>query len=220
MDLQIEAITTSLSSLAIDETKIIKIQKWFRGCILRLKQLPLIMYKRTTLERNDAMEMPNRLLSYPTYRTYTAKNRYDKFSILNNFKPRKELYDITMPDYVDISYEVMVWTEYQEQLNTLVEQFQFHDGFAWGETFKFQCQLDGVSFNIINTPGEDRLVRATIGVRTKASLSLPFEDYRSAIDKRVSVKRVVFGDEQISFDTPNNPNDQITNTGDSFKKLL
>ena len=45
MDSQIKAITTSLSSLAIDETKIIKIQKWFRGCILRLKQLPLIMYK-------------------------------------------------------------------------------------------------------------------------------------------------------------------------------
>jgi hypothetical protein len=45
MDLQIEEITTSLSLLAIDESKIIKIQKWFRGCILRLKQLPLIMYK-------------------------------------------------------------------------------------------------------------------------------------------------------------------------------
>ena len=45
MDLQVESITTSLSSLAIDETKIIKIQKCFRGCILRLKQLPLIMYK-------------------------------------------------------------------------------------------------------------------------------------------------------------------------------
>lgn len=27
------------------ETKVIKIQKWFRGCISRLKQLPLIMYK-------------------------------------------------------------------------------------------------------------------------------------------------------------------------------
>jgi hypothetical protein len=27
------------------EDKIIKIQKWFRGCILRLKQLPLILYK-------------------------------------------------------------------------------------------------------------------------------------------------------------------------------
>jgi hypothetical protein len=43
IDLPIESITLSLS--AIDESKIIKIQKWFRGCILRLKQLPLIMYK-------------------------------------------------------------------------------------------------------------------------------------------------------------------------------
>ena len=45
MDLKIEEITTPLSSFANDENKIIKIQKWFRGCILRLKQLPLIMYK-------------------------------------------------------------------------------------------------------------------------------------------------------------------------------
>ena len=45
MDLQVEPITTRLSSLEIDESKIIKIQKWFRGCILRLKHLPLIMYK-------------------------------------------------------------------------------------------------------------------------------------------------------------------------------
>lgn len=28
-----------------DSSKIIKIQKWFRGCITRLKQLPLILYK-------------------------------------------------------------------------------------------------------------------------------------------------------------------------------
>jgi hypothetical protein len=51
MDLQINTITTLLSSFAFDETKvfdetkIIKIQKLFRGYILRVKQLPLIMYK-------------------------------------------------------------------------------------------------------------------------------------------------------------------------------
>jgi len=28
----------------IDENKIVKIQKWFRGCHLRLKRLPSIMY--------------------------------------------------------------------------------------------------------------------------------------------------------------------------------
>jgi len=43
MNLQIKE--NNLLSFKIYETKIIKIQKWFRGCILRLKQLPLIMYK-------------------------------------------------------------------------------------------------------------------------------------------------------------------------------
>ena len=45
---QVETLTKMFSSLAIKEyniNNIIKIQKWFRGCILRLKQLPLIMYK-------------------------------------------------------------------------------------------------------------------------------------------------------------------------------
>ena len=45
MELQIDEITNTLSLLSIDESKIIKIQKWFRGCIFRLKRLPLIMYK-------------------------------------------------------------------------------------------------------------------------------------------------------------------------------
>ena len=42
MEIQVEALTETL----IDKTTIIiRIQKWFRGCILRLKTLPLIMYK-------------------------------------------------------------------------------------------------------------------------------------------------------------------------------
>jgi len=40
---QIDEITTLSLDLPID--KIIKIQKWFRGYIFRLKRLPLIMYK-------------------------------------------------------------------------------------------------------------------------------------------------------------------------------
>jgi len=38
MEIQVQTLT-------IRENKIIKIQSWFRGCLLRLKQLPLIMYK-------------------------------------------------------------------------------------------------------------------------------------------------------------------------------
>ena len=48
MDLQSEAIIIHPSLFDIDKNKInkiIKIQKCFRGCMVRLKQLPLIMYK-------------------------------------------------------------------------------------------------------------------------------------------------------------------------------
>lgn len=45
MELGIEEITSLISSLAIDDIKIIKIQKLFRGFIVRLKLLPLIMYQ-------------------------------------------------------------------------------------------------------------------------------------------------------------------------------
>ena len=48
MNSSIEDLLLSFSGLSVDETKNIKatkIQKWFRGCILRLNQLPLIMYK-------------------------------------------------------------------------------------------------------------------------------------------------------------------------------
>jgi len=40
-----EIIQQLFSFSANDEMKIIKIQKWFRGCSCRSKQLPLIMYK-------------------------------------------------------------------------------------------------------------------------------------------------------------------------------
>lgn len=45
MSLKVETLTKSFILFSIDESKIIKIQKWFRGCMFRLKQLPLIMYK-------------------------------------------------------------------------------------------------------------------------------------------------------------------------------
>ena len=47
-NLEVKTLAESFSLLKIsayDKIKIIKIQKWFRGCIFRLKQLPLIMYK-------------------------------------------------------------------------------------------------------------------------------------------------------------------------------
>lgn len=156
-------------------------------------QLPLIMYKRTTLQRNESMEMPNRLLSYPTYKTYTAKNRYDKFSILNNFKPRKELYNVTMPDYVDITYEVMVWTNYTEHMNTIVEAFKWAGDEYWGDKnkFKFKVIIDTFEPTQELTDSNERLIRTNFTMLVKAYLMPERFDNEATTKKTISTRAVI-----------------------------
>ncbi len=62
MSLDVETITQSLSLLDINNVKInnaIKIQSWFRGCMFRLKRLPLIMYKIQKFLKTQAFEFSN-----------------------------------------------------------------------------------------------------------------------------------------------------------------
>ena len=43
---------------------------------------------------------------------------------MNGVQPNTQNYNITVPDYVSITYEVMVWTSFTEHMNKVVEQFQ------------------------------------------------------------------------------------------------
>lgn len=54
-----ECLTESLSLLIIDEIRVIKIQRWFKGCILRLKMLPLIMYKIEKHLKSKSFKLSN-----------------------------------------------------------------------------------------------------------------------------------------------------------------
>lgn len=58
-NIDFEILTQSFTYLSFDETKIVKIQKWFRGCITRLKQLPLIMYKIQKYLQKQAFQFSN-----------------------------------------------------------------------------------------------------------------------------------------------------------------
>ena len=50
-------VNTLLST--IDEFKVIKIQKWFRGCLSRLKRLPLMMYKIEKYLKSKTFQFSN-----------------------------------------------------------------------------------------------------------------------------------------------------------------
>jgi hypothetical protein len=153
-------------------------------------QLPLIMFKRTTVARNEAIPMLNRFVHYPSYQKYSKKNRYDKFSILNNFQPRKEVYDVTMPDYVDISYEVMIWTNFTEHMNTIVESFKWAADEYWGDKdkFKFKVEIDSFDKVMEMTDNGERIVRTEFTMLAKAYLLPERFDNEPTTKKSISTR--------------------------------
>lgn len=160
-------------------------------------QLPLMMIRRNTISKDETMPFLRRGVHYQTISKYSKDNRYDKFSLMNNqMKPKKELYNILMPEFVDISYECMVWTAYTEQLNQVIEALNF-TGQYWGnkKSWKFRTQV--TDYNIINEVGDgtERINRVEFNLLTKAYLLPEKFDGESPIKKSFSIKRVVVSTE-------------------------
>ena len=84
---------------------------------------PLIVFKRNTITNNNLTNKldANRLHQFQYFqKSYTNKNAYSKFNILNGTLPQRESYAIVVPDYVTISYSCIAYTYYVEQLNNII----------------------------------------------------------------------------------------------------
>ena len=55
-------------------------------------------------------------------------------------------------------------------MNSVIEQFMPVGGFAWGTTWKFNTYISDYTFETMNDIGQDRLVRATLPLTTRATL--------------------------------------------------
>lgn len=150
--------------------------------------------ERDTLKKLDVNRNPSGNAMIFKNR-FTQQNKYDRFGLLTNAKPTEEFYITTVPEFVEVSYELLIWTSYTEQMNALVEQIMPVGGFAWGTTWKFNTFIDDYSFETMNNTGEDRIIRATLPLRTKATLLNEDELRVSTAQKRFAVKQVKFGTE-------------------------
>lgn len=164
-------------------------------------QSPLIMLKRNSVTENEAhrtldVNRPN-AANYMVYREhYNERNRYEDelFPMpVTQPKPSQQIYIVDIPKYVTMEYDMMIWCDFTTQLNDLVDQLLTYGRFSWGnEGNKFPVTLGSVSFETVNTVGEDRLVRATIPLTVQATLLSEQEARISTLKKAYSIKKVVF----------------------------
>jgi hypothetical protein len=159
-------------------------------------QIPLIMFKRNSISRDDTMpNTMNRHISYPTVTKFSKKHKYDRFSAMTGTTRPVQQYDVVMPDYVSISYEVIIWTDFTEHMNKIVEAFQYATDEYWGDKsgFKFRVKIDSFDNTTEVGEGTQRIVRTTFTMVVNAYLLPEKFDNEPTHTKSLSPKKVVWG---------------------------
>ena len=133
--------------------------------------MPLITFKRNNIEK--IRSLTNKIdANFPhNYNIFTKKynksNTYDKFNILNNRIPVEEKYAVVVPDYVTLTYDVIVSTYYMEQMNGIIEAINYASDSYWGdpERFKFRARIDSYATNVELPAGAERVVKSTFSIK-------------------------------------------------------
>jgi hypothetical protein len=127
---------------------------------------PLIVVKRDNVIKDRTLGRKldgNRVRLYKEFENqYTPRNRYDDISKIENRMPVREYSIVAIPDYVNISYSGVIYTNFVDQMNNLVEAFNFASDSYWGdkERFMFRTRIDSFSTFTEANQGEDRAIRA------------------------------------------------------------
>ena len=174
-------------------------------------QIPLIMIKRDNIAKNELNNPINKYLERDFYSTsWNSRNKYDRFAIQNGIKESKRYVAVMYPDFYDVEYSCMIWTEYQQQMNLLVEQISFEVENYWGENnkYKFKTSVEEYRNSVLLPQRADRLVRSEFRMQVKAYL-LPestIDKYGKPMDsnitrftnkKLVVTERIDIGDTEI-----------------------
>lgn len=164
-------------------------------------QLPVIMFKRNSIEQSETMKfLKDRNVTYPTVKKYSQKHAYDRFSILNpDFKRRFETYDVRMPNYVTLTYEVIFWTGYTEHNNKIIEQFQYASEQYWGEDDKYKFRVIVGNFDNQQDvgAGSERIIRTNCTLSVNAYLLTKRFDNQPTTQKGFSIRKVVVTNEVL-----------------------
>jgi len=159
---------------------------------------PVIIFKRNNLSINTELSKlkvaQNEDAHQMFERKYTNVNRYDQFSILTNENVKKEYLSVERPDYVNLEYEVVVWCDYMEQVNKVVEQIVYFQGRSFGERYKFVVKGDSYSFETLSEMGQDRITKANINLTVKAYIVPEFAAVSQNTKRHISIGKVSFSE--------------------------
>ena len=165
---------------------------------------PIIMYRRTNVEKNRTLGNKldgNKSHLFNVFETrYNSKNQYDKFSILTNRQPSKQYYVTVVPDYVTVTYECVLFTNFVEQNNKLIEAIEFASDSYWGDfnRWHFRTKIDTFAVTNVVEQGTDRAAKTTFTMTLNGYLVSDTVNKQLAnTDMFYSPSQLIFGLETV-----------------------
>jgi hypothetical protein len=161
--------------------------------------VPLIMYKRDTLEKNRSLGNKldgNKVHNYQIFeQRFNQRNVYDAFSVLTNRQPSKEYIMSVIPDYVTLTYSCIIFTDYIEQINPIIEAINFASDSYWGDfsRFKFRARIDQFSTVAEVTTEDGRAVKSTFNIVLNGYI-IP-----DTINKQIASDKLYYSTSQLIF---------------------
>jgi len=162
------------------------------------------MFKKSNIEKNrnlgnklDGNEVSNFVIYQ---KKYSKRNIYDRFSILGNRNPSEELYGVVIPDYVTVTYQCVVFTDYVEQCDKLIEALNFASDSYWGDKdrYRFRAMIDSFTPTVELAQGQDRGVKATFSIKLNGYIITDtYNRDKANLKKFYSKSQVTFGFETV-----------------------
>ena len=162
-------------------------------------QAPLIIFRRDNIQANrelgnklDGNKVNNLVL---VKKQFSRRNVYDNFNILTNRVPETEYIVAFPPDYVTITYNCIIYTNFVEQMDKLIEAVNFASNSYWGDPSKFQfrTRIDTFSNQIVLESGSDRTIKSTFDMVLNGYI-IP-----DSVNRELATVNKAFGNTQILF---------------------
>ena len=183
---------------------------------------PIIMFKRDTVEKDrtkgNKLDGNTAHLYQVVGSKYNSRNAYDLFDIINNRIPSEQYYVTATPDYVTLTYNCIIFTDFVEQNNKLVEAVEFASDSYWGDParYKFRAAIDSFATTTLLEEGTDRAAKSSFTIKVNGYIipNTVNKDMATARSKFYTKSQVIFTMETTS------DMESLTTTGKAPKTAM
>lgn len=180
---------------------------WARGLDGRVTTLqdrilfPLLIIERGSISRDATLDGQNTRFNltpeagvYLDSRNEDPKNKFDDFKRQTDRTPVKKQYVVQVPKYLEIQYNIKMFTEKIHQMNRLVERIMNFSHEYWGNPneLSFRTKVENIDPQVENTDQDSRYVRAEFSITVNGYIIPKDMIYEATTKKIHTVSKVVF----------------------------